>query len=155
MKNTSFWCCCVVPSDIKMHFNSTPMKFKRSGSFCDIGQRSIVRNMFTFLKDFSSQATGPIAIKFHRQPPSKVCAGGGGRGEREKEKICILGCTERIVSALFETGKEAPVAQWVKCWPTDLAVASSSSAWGEIFSTLLVRIPLHTAFYYQPLIVLI
>ena len=81
--------------------------------------------------------------------------GGGGRGEREKEKICILGCTERIVSALFETGKEAPVAQWVKCWPTDLAVASSSSARGEIFSTLLVRIPLHTAFNYQPLIVLI
>ena len=149
-----------MPSDIKMHFNSTPMKFKRSGSFCDIGQRSIVRSMFTFSKDFSSQATGPIAIKFHRQPPSKVCVGGGGgggggRGEREKEKICILGCTERIVSALFETGKEAPVAQWVKCWPTDLAVASSSSARGEIFSTLLVRIPLHTAFNYQPLIVLI
>ena len=30
----------------------------------------------------------------------------------------------------------SPVAQWVKCWPTDLAVPSSSPARGEIFSTL-------------------
>ena len=29
----------------------------------------------------------------------------------------------------------APVAQWVKRWPTDLAVPSSSPARGEIFST--------------------
>ena len=30
----------------------------------------------------------------------------------------------------------APVAQWFKCWPTDLAVASSRPALGEIFSTV-------------------
>ena len=30
----------------------------------------------------------------------------------------------------------AAVAQWVKCWPTDLAVPALSPAWGEIFSTI-------------------
>ena len=42
----------------------------------------------------------------------------------------------------------------VKRLPTDLAVASSSLARGEIFSTV-NGVPLHTAFHYQPLIVLI
>ena len=48
----------------------------------------------------------------------------------------------------------APVAQWVKRWPSDLAVPSSISARGEIFSTV-NGAPLHTAFHYQPPIVLI
>ena len=30
----------------------------------------------------------------------------------------------------------ASIAQWVKCWPTDLAVPSSSPSQGEIFSTV-------------------
>ena len=48
----------------------------------------------------------------------------------------------------------APVTQWVKCWPTDLAVPSSIPARGEIFSTV-NAVPLHTAIHYQPPIVLI
>ena len=48
----------------------------------------------------------------------------------------------------------ASVAQWVKRWPTDLAVPSSIPARGEIFSTL-NGVPLHTAFHYHPSIVLI
>ena len=51
-------------------------------------------------------------------------------------------------------GVGAPVAQWVKRWPTDLAVPSSMPARGRIFSTV-NGVPLHTAFHYQPLIVLI
>ena len=51
----------------------------------------------------------------------------------------------------------APVAQWVKPWPTDLAAAGSNPAWCGIFSVL-NRIPnrtqpfiitYHTAFYYH------
>ena len=45
------------------------------------------------------------------------------------------------------------MAKWVKRWPTDLAVAGSIPARGEIFSTV-NGVPLHTAFHYQPLIVL-
>ena len=48
----------------------------------------------------------------------------------------------------------APVAQWVKRWPTDLAVPSSRPAQGEIFSTV-NGVPLHIAFHYHPPIVLI
>ena len=48
----------------------------------------------------------------------------------------------------------APVAQWVKRWPTDLAVPSSIPARGKIFSTV-NGVPLHTAFHYHPSIVLI
>ena len=48
----------------------------------------------------------------------------------------------------------APVAQWVKRWPTDLAVPSSIPAQGEIFSTV-TGIPLYTAFHYHLPIVLI
>ena len=47
----------------------------------------------------------------------------------------------------------APVAQWVKRWPTDLAVPSSIPARGEIFSTV-DGVPLHTAFHYHLPIVL-
>ena len=45
-------------------------------------------------------------------------------------------------------------AQWVKRWPADLAVPSSSPARGEIFSTV-NGVPLHTTCHYQSLIVLI
>ena len=45
--------------------------------------------------------------------------GGGGGGGANKA---------------YEPG--APVAQWVKRWPPDLAVPSSSPARGEIFSTI-------------------
>ena len=47
----------------------------------------------------------------------------------------------------------APVAQWVKRWPSDLAVPSSIPAQDEIFSTV-NGVPLHTAFHYQHPIVL-
>ena len=40
----------------------------------------------------------------------------------------------------------APVAQWIKRWPADLEVKSSSLARGEIFSTV-NGVPLHTAFH--------
>ena len=49
---------------------------------------------------------------------------------------------------------QALVSQWVKRWPTDLAGVSLSPARGEIFSTVDLVL-LHTAFHYQPLIVLI
>ena len=48
----------------------------------------------------------------------------------------------------------AVVAQWVKHWPAVLAVQSSSPTCSEIFSTV-NGAPLHTAFHYQPLIILI
>ena len=48
----------------------------------------------------------------------------------------------------------AAVAQWVKHWTTDLAVPSSIPARGKIFSTVNGAL-LHTAFRYQPLIILI
>ena len=50
--------------------------------------------------------------------------------------------------------KEPPAAQWLKRWPTDLAGPSSIRTRGEIFSTV-NGVPLHTAFYYHPNIVLI
>ena len=48
----------------------------------------------------------------------------------------------------------APEAQWVKRWPTELAVLGSSHAGGEIFSTV-NGIPWHRTFHYYPPIVLI
>ena len=41
------------------------------------------------------------------------------------------------------------MAQWVKRWPADLAVPSSSLAQGEIYSNV-NRVPLHTTFHYHP-----
>ena len=43
----------------------------------------------------------------------------------------------------------ALVAQWVKRWPTDLVVMSSSPTWGKTFS-IVNAVPLHTAFHYHP-----
>ena len=43
----------------------------------------------------------------------------------------------------FYTVTGAPVAQCVKCWPTDLAVLSSIPARGEIFS-LVNGVPVHS-----------
>ena len=68
-----------------------------------------------------------------------------GRREGENEKVNALEHSLQL---------GAPMAQWVKRWPTDLAVLSSIPTRGEIFSTV-NRVPLHTAFHYQPLIVLI
>ena len=49
----------------------------------------------------------------------------------------------------------APVAQWVKPWPTDIVVPGVSHAQGKkIFSTI-NRAPLHTDFHYHRPIVLI
>ena len=48
----------------------------------------------------------------------------------------------RITS--FKDG--APIAQWVKRWPTDEAILGSSPARGEIFSTV-NGVPLLTAFH--------
>ena len=48
----------------------------------------------------------------------------------------------------------APVAQWVKCWPTDLVVPCSSPTRDEIFSTV-NRVPVHRAFQYHLPIILI
>ena len=47
-----------------------------------------------------------------------------------------------IISLHFQQLVGAPVAQWVKPWPTDLVVASSSPAQGEAFSSAL-----HKAFH--------
>ena len=46
------------------------------------------------------------------------------------------------------------IAQWVKHWPTDLAVPGSNPARGEIFS-IVNGVPSHTAFHYHSPIVLI
>ena len=46
--------------------------------------------------------------------------------------------------ASFKDG--APIAQWIKRWPTDVAILSSSPARGEIFSTV-NGVPLLIAFH--------
>ena len=58
------------------------------------------------------------------------------------------------MTSAFAFLNNTPVAQWVKRWPADLAVPSSSPTPGEIFSTV-NGAQLHTAFNYQPLIFLI
>ena len=65
--------------DMKVHSNSTPKKFYRSGSLVGLGQRSLVSCLSTFSREFSSETYRPIAIKLHIQPP-------GNRGK----KICRL-----------------------------------------------------------------
>ena len=65
-----------------------------------------------------------------------------GRREGENERLNALEHRLRL---------GAPVAQWVKRWPTDLAVPNSIPTRGEIFLTV-NGVPLHTAFHYQPLI---
>ena len=47
----------------------------------------------------------------------------------------------------------ASIIQWAKRWPSDLTVASSSPARGEIFSAV-NGVPLHTSFHCHPPIVL-
>ena len=53
-----------------------------------------------------------------------------------------------MTSCLSSWMPGAPVAQWIKRWPSDLAVLSLSPARGEIFSTV-NRVLLHTAFHYH------
>ena len=55
----------------KMHSNSIPMKFSRSRTFGDLVNRLVISCLPTFSKDFSSEATGPISLQFHIQPPGK------------------------------------------------------------------------------------
>ena len=47
------------------------MKFWRSRSFGDIGQRSHASCLSTFSNGFLSEITWAISFKFHMQPPSK------------------------------------------------------------------------------------
>ena len=70
----------IVHFGMKMHSNSTPWKFYRSKSIGDHGQSSLVSFLSTFSKDFSSETTGLIVLKFHMQPS----------GKRVK-KVCIFG----------------------------------------------------------------
>ena len=48
----------------------------------------------------------------------------------------------------------APEAQWVKRWPSDLAVWGLSPGGGETFPTI-KGVLLHTTFHYHPPIILI
>ena len=61
-------------------------------------------------------------------------------------------CDADMVNAFLQSISlakwRAPVAQWVKGWPTDLAVQGSSPAQGRIFS-FVNRVLLHTAFQYH------
>ena len=68
-----------------------------------------------------------------------------GRREGENERLNALEHRLRL---------GAPVAQWVKRWPSDLAVPSLIPTREEIFSTV-NTVSLQTTFHYQPLIVLI
>ena len=63
--------------DMKMHSSLTPIKFKRSKSFSDLCQRSLVCRLTIFSKDFSSETTGPISIKF-AHAVFRQRGGGGG-----------------------------------------------------------------------------
>ena len=48
---------------------------------------------------------------------------------------------------------EAPVAQWVKSWPADLEVPRSIPGGGNLVHHN--KVPLHTAFHYYPIIILL
>ena len=63
-----------------LHINSTTMEIWRSRLFGDLGQRSHVCCLSTFLKSFSSEITGPISFKLPLRPS----------GKRGKEIINIL-----------------------------------------------------------------
>ena len=67
---------------MKMHSNSTLKKFYMSMSIGDLGERSLVSCLSTFSKEFSSDATGFIFIKFPIQLSSyvvkKICRFGPG-----------------------------------------------------------------------------
>ena len=67
------------------------------------------------------------------------------------KKIYLAHCINLIHIAM---NLVVPVAQWVKHWPTDLAVLSLSPSQGEIFSTV-NGVTLHTAFHYHSSIALI
>ena len=47
------------------------MKFWRSRSFDDVGQRSHVSCLSSFSKGFFSETAGPFSFKFHMQPSNK------------------------------------------------------------------------------------
>ena len=64
-----------------------------------------------------------------------------------------LGHDKIIIKIRIGIFDGVPLAQWVKRWPTDPAVPSSSPAQGEIGSTI-NGVPFHTTFHY-PFIALI
>ena len=67
----------------------------------------------------------------------------------------MLTCSCHVyVEGKFHEESGAPVAQWVKLWPADLAVPGLSPARGENFSTI-NGVPLHTAFLFDLPFVLI
>ena len=53
--------------DAVVYSDLTTVKFWRSRSFGDLGQRSHVSCLSTFSTGFSSETTGQISFKFHRQ----------------------------------------------------------------------------------------
>ena len=55
----------VVLFDIEKHIDSTPVKFLRSGSFNDHGNRSLVNCLLTFPNDLSYITIEPVSIKLH------------------------------------------------------------------------------------------
>ena len=57
--------------DTVVYSNLTTVKFLRSRSFGDLGQRSHVSCLSTFSTGFSSETTGQISFKFHRQSFNK------------------------------------------------------------------------------------
>ena len=56
--------CSLIPKCIS--FNPS------SRSFYYLGQRSLIGNLSTFSKDFSTKNTGPISFKSHMHPPGKM-----------------------------------------------------------------------------------
>ena len=65
--------------------------------------------------------------------------------------VCI---STFLLFSFFHLTKGAPADQWVKRWPSNLAVAGSSPAGGGVLS-IVNGVPLHTAFHCHPDIVLI
>ena len=63
-------------------------------------------------------------------------------------------CVCLIQNSVITLMKGTLVVQWVKRWPTDLAVSSSSPTGGKIFSTV-EGVPLLTVFHYYLPIILI
>ena len=70
----------------KMHSHSIPTKFSRSRTFGDLVKRLVISWLPTFSKDFSSEATGPVSIQLHMQPP--------GKGEKKNCTCCPVHMTK-------------------------------------------------------------
>ena len=51
--------------------NVISMKFYRSVAFNDLSQKSLVHHLSTISKDFFSEITGSVSVKFYVHHPSK------------------------------------------------------------------------------------